>query len=274
MKKQATEVACFFCFGTMRRDNRVYTRESFNLQGLLADLDLAWVAGVLAKVVAELDHLLPCAFLGDLGRREFHHDVHGFHVVDIAGEVSADAEGVLHPASDRLVDGDGFVHIQAVAEDDGLLRRVDAQLFVFLDDLLQGLVVVAAVDAQAVEQLGVQLGEVLEESLARVGVVEEHTQAAGIHVLPVVHGDVVGLVVAVQGAGLDELVAHGADGGEVVLHGQQHVGGTHEAGLGELFLCLDEAADDQVLMLKRETTARAEVTELYAVADESDALGV
>ena len=69
-------------------------------------------------------------------------------------------------------------------------------------------------------------------------------------------------------------MAQGADGGEVVLHGQQHVGGTHETGLGELLLCLDEAADDKVLMRKGETATRAEVAELDAIADETDALGI
>ena len=119
-----------------------------------------------------------------------------------------------------------------------------------------------------------QRGEVLEEGFARVGVVEEHTQAAGIHFLPVVHGEVVGLVVAVERAGLDELVTHGANGGEVVFHGQQHVAGTHKTGLGELFLRLDEAANHQVLVFKGETATRAEVTELHAIANEADAFRI
>ena len=183
-----------------------------NLQCLLANLDFLWVAGVFAEVVAEFDHFLPISLLGDFGGGELHDDVHGLHVVHVAGQVGADAVGVLHPAINGLVDGQGLVHVQAIAEDDGLLGRVDAKFLVFGDDFLQGLVVVAAVDAQSVKQFGVERSEVLEEGLAGVSVVEEHAEAAGIHVLPIVHGDVVGFVVAVERAGLDELVAHRADG--------------------------------------------------------------
>ena len=120
---------------------------SLNLQRFLADVNFDGVASVFAEVVAELDHLLPVALLGDLGGRELHHDVHGLHVVDVACEVGADAVGVLHTASYSLVDGDSLIDVQPVAEDDGLLRRVDAEFLVFGNDFLKSLDVIAAVDA-------------------------------------------------------------------------------------------------------------------------------
>ena len=143
MEKLIVEISGFRLFGVAKW-LWVESGVLINLQSLLANLNLLRVAGVFAEVVAELDHFLPCTLFGNLGRREFHHDVHGFHVVDVAGEVGANAERIKHPTVDSLMDGDGFVHIQTVAEDDGLLCRVDAEFLVFIDDFLQSLVVVAA----------------------------------------------------------------------------------------------------------------------------------
>ena len=104
----------------IRRNWRINpTFESADFQRFLANLDVLGVAGVFAKVVGELDHLFPSAFFGDLGCSEVHHDVHCLHVVDIAGEEGADTKRVLHSAIDGLMDGDGLIHIQAVAENDG-----------------------------------------------------------------------------------------------------------------------------------------------------------
>ena len=89
-----------------------------------------------------------------------------------------------------------------------------------------------------------------------------------------VHGEVVGFIVTIERTSLDELVAHGADRGEVVFHSQQHIRGTNETSLGELLLCLDEAANDQVLMLERETASCAEVAKFHAITNEADAFGV
>ena len=58
------------------------------------------------------------------------------------------------------------------------------------------------------------------------------------------------------------------------MYGQQHVGSTHKTGLGELFLCLNEAANHQILVFKGETATCAEVTELHSITDEADTFSV
>lgn len=232
------------------------------MDGLLEAADDLGLSDVLGVLVAQLTRVVivgPC--LRDLDAYELDDDVHRLDVAEVVGEVGADAERGLYVALGVALYGDGRVGVEGVGEDHLLGLRVDAQRLVLVDDLHQLLMVVAAVDAQALEQHGEVLGEVEREDVPSEGVVEIGAQCAAEGVAPGLHGQVVGHLRAVHATdGTDELVGHRADGRQIVLHGEVDIAGAYElAGpLSGLVAVLHRTHED-ILGLEGEAAARAEV---------------
>ena len=215
------------------------------------------VAQGLTLVARELHAVVPLARLGDAASDELHHDVHGLAAGDIAGEVGAYTEAVGNLALAVAVQLEGAVHVEAVAEDGLLGHGVDAELLVFVDDEVDLLFLDAAIDAQAAEGHGHALGEVAEEDVVAEAVVEEDTYVAVVHLGPLVHDIVVALDdTAHDLLERDALVRHGAQAGDILLHGEVDVGGAGEAAtltaslLLDLGIGLDEGIEDALLVIK------------------------
>ena len=226
-----------------------------------------WVAQGLTLVARELHAVVPLARLGNAASDELDHDVHGLAAGDIAGEVGAYAVAIGNLALAVTVQLEGAVHIEAVAEDGLLGHGVDAQLLVFIDDEVDLLLLDSAIDAQAAEGHGHTLGEVAEEDVVTKAVVEEDTYVAVVHLGPLVHNVVVALKHAAHNLlERDALVRHGAQAGDILLHGEVDVGGAGEAAtlatglLLDLGIRLDEGIDDALLVIKRETATGTHIT--------------
>ena len=156
--------------------------------------------------------------------------------------------------------GDGF-EVEAVAVDHGFLFRVDAVALIVAEGALGELEGVAAVAAQAVEELGVFGGEALEEVGRGEGVGQGDAEVTVVDVDPVLHRHLVGHAVAVVGAVIHEpFVGVGTHGDEVVEHGQVDVRCAVEHARHALL----EDADDAVLHLEREASSGAELRQLGA----------
>ena len=218
---------------------------------------LAVVFAYLAGVVVERPRF------GDFGRNELDDDVHRFYAVEVVGKVGAYPERGLAVVPGILLYLDGLLGIQGVAEDDLLALGVDAQRAVFLHNLHQLLVVVAAVDAQSFEEVGKVFREVHAEYVPPEAVVEEGTQRTAEGVAPVVHGHVVGHLRAEHAPyGTDKFVSHGAHRQQVVLHGQVYVAGADKpAGPLLAVVARFQGTHHGIFALERGPAAGTEVAE-------------
>lgn len=89
--------------------------------------DHLWVAGVLATVFTDLAGVVvEWPRLSDLGSYKFDDDVHRAYVVEVVGEMRADAKRRLHILLCFMLQCDGPVGVESVGEDDLLCLGVDA----------------------------------------------------------------------------------------------------------------------------------------------------
>ena len=226
------------------------------------------VAQGLALVARELHAVVPLARLGDAATDELDHDVHGLAVGDVAREIGAYAIAIGNLALAIAVQLEGAVDVEPIAEDGLLGHGVDAELLVFLDDEVDLLLLHSTIDAQAAEGHSHALGEIAEEDVVAKAVVEEDSYVAVVHLGPLVHDVVVALEHAAHNLlEADALVRHGAQAGNLLLHGEVDIGGAGEAatlavgGLLDLGIGLDEGVDDALMVGKREAAARAHVAQ-------------
>ena len=221
-------------------------------------------AGVLAVVLAQLAGVVvEGPRLGDFRCRELDDDVQRPDPLEVVRKVGPDAERGLAILPREALDLDGAVRVEGIAEDHLLGARVDAQRAVFVDDLAQLFAVVAAVDAQPLEEVGEILREVETEDLPSERVVEIGPQGAAEGRSPALHRQVVGHLRAVHAAdGRDELVGHRSDGCQTVFHGQIDVARPHEPAVPASRLTARlQGADHRILRLERSPAAGAEVAE-------------
>ena len=89
--------------------------------------------------------------------------------------------------------------------------------------------VVAAIDAQALEEVGKVLREVHREDVPAEAIIEERSKGSAEGVAPGIHRHVVGHLRTIHaGNSAHELMGHRAHGREVVLHGEIHVARAYE----------------------------------------------
>ena len=222
------------------------------------------VAGVFAVVFAELaGGAVEWPRFGDFDVGELDDDVERTHAGEVVGEVSAYAERGLAFALGVFVDADGAVGVERVAEYDLLGRRVDSQLTVFVDDEVELLEVVAAVDAQPLEHIGEIFREVEAEYAPAVCVIEICAESSAVGVRPLAHGDIVCHLRTIHaGNGADEFVGHCAHRRQVVEHGEVDVARAAErAGTVALAAHLRHGFDSRRLSLERGAPACAEIAE-------------
>lgn len=106
------------------------------------------IAGVFAMVFAEFTcGAVERPGFGYFYSQEFDDDVKGFYSREVVGEVCADAERWLAFVAGIVVDADGFIDVKAVAENDLFCGGIDVERAVFVDDEVELLIVVAAVDS-------------------------------------------------------------------------------------------------------------------------------
>ena len=129
---------------------------------------------------------------------------------------------------------ENLLDIEAVGRDEALLARVAAARVEPADVLVSGDDGVLGVDALA-GPVGDPVGRALEELGGAEGVWQKDQQLAAVALLPklqhaVLRGVESGVVVGERGHGHGKLVRVGAHGFEVVLVGEEGVGGAGEAG--------------------------------------------
>jgi len=122
--------------------------------------DYGRVAGVFAVVFAELACVaVERPRLGDLDREELDDYVARTYLRKVVGEVGAYAIGGLAEVSGIILNLNGAVDVEGVAEDYLLGARVYAELAVFGNYEVELFEVVAAVYTQALEHIGVVFGD-------------------------------------------------------------------------------------------------------------------
>ncbi|KAF4530733.1 hypothetical protein B566_EDAN018762, partial [Ephemera danica] len=194
--------------------------------------------------------------------RQLHDDVQRpqAHVV---GELRADAEAQLRAVTEMAVKVQGLVDAQAVAEHQALGVRVDAQPGVMRQRLFAPGNGVAAVVAQAVEELGEVQIEVGQEGVHAHHIGQCDAEVPAVFLYP---GLQCGALEIAQphARGLKRLqvfMRHGADGHQVQIARHQHIAGALEV-LRHLQL---QGADHLALPGARKTPAHAEIKELERV---------
>lgn len=153
------------------------------MEGLEEAADGGGVAGVFAMVLAKLaSRGVEGPGFGDLHREELDDDVHWFHAGEVVGEVGANAKRWDTFPFGIPLDADGFIHVEAIAENHLFARRINAQCPIFRHNLVELLIIVAAVNSQTLEHIGIILRKVEAEDLPTVSVIEECTQRTAIGV--------------------------------------------------------------------------------------------
>ena len=150
-----------------------------------------------------------------------------------------------------------MVKVQAVAEKQHLGPGIHAVFLEVADHLFAPYIGIPAVVADAGVVVDHGPVKIVEEQVRGDGVGQGGAVVPTVLIVPVGHGVVIGIG---QGDGidalvhLDELMGIGADGGQIILHGKIHVGGS-----GAVFRLLGEAADHLVLPGPGQPTAAAEL---------------
>ena len=142
----------------------------------------------------------------------------------------ADAKRRLTIVDGILLNGNRTISVEGIREDDLLRARVDAELLILGGNLHELLVVVATIDAEALEEVGKVLREVHREDVPAEAIIEERSKGSAEGVAPRIHRHVVGHLRPIHaGNSAHELMGHRAYGREVVLHGEVHVARAYEA---------------------------------------------
>ena len=178
----------------------------------------------------------------------------------------------MHASIDIFVYPDGLLNVQSVAVYHLFGCRVDAQTLIFLNDFVGLFILIATVYAQSYEHHRHALGQVVEEHFVAEAVVQIDAIVAIVYVTELFHHvevafkDTTDVLLK-----LDELMTHGANGREVVLHGQVYVAGSRESArpavvsvlviVATLIVHLFHHAQHHVVMIEREAPARAHVSQ-------------
>ena len=141
--------------------------------------------------------------------------------------MGADAKRRLAILLGILLYLNGCRRVQGITENHLLCAGVNAQRAVFLHDFHQLPVVVPAVHAQALEQVGKVLRKIQAENVPPETVVKVSAQCPAERVAPEVHGNVVCHLRTIHAPnGANKFVRHRAHGQHIVLHGKVHVART------------------------------------------------
>lgn len=175
----------------------------------------------------------------------------------IVGEVGADAEAGFEAVFEILVQCPRAFDVQPVGEGQHFGAAVDFELLIVGVGFVAPNIRVAAVVAQTVEEFGEIEVEIAQEGIHTDNVGQGNAQIAPVFVYPAFERGFLEIPQAhVEGLeGLEELVRHGADGGDAEFFGEVNVAGAaYDAGGG-----FKQGADDVFLPGKMITAARAEV---------------
>lgn len=199
--------------------------------------------------------------LGNLDGNKFDYDIHRLYTVEIVGKMCADTERRYALALCVMLYFYSLVDVEPVAEYDLFACRVDIEAAVLVDDKVEFFVIVAAVDPETLEHVGIVLREIEAEYAPAVGVVEECAQGATVSAGPCAHGEIICHLGAEHARNsADKFVSHSAYRHQVVLHGEVYVARADKsARAGKCLLALLHRPDGGVLSLERRSAARAEV---------------
>lgn len=199
-----------------------------------------------ARRVGQLGDGLPVAF------DQFQDDIQG-RMPHIVGQVGADAEAGFEAVFEILVQCPRAFDVQPVGEGQHFGAAVDFELLIVGVGFVAPNVRVAAVVAQTVEEFGEIEVEIAQEGIHTDHVGQGNAQIAPVFVYPAFERGFLEIPQAhVEGLeGLEELVRHGADGGDAEFFGEKDIAGAaYDAGCG-----FKQGADD--VFLPRELVAAA-----------------
>ena len=232
----------------------------------MQSLEKASHCGRIARIFSVVFAEFACAAikrprLRNLHCQQFYHYIHRSYAEKIVGEMCAYAkrrDALVGRVTLQLY---SRIHIKCVAEHHLLGARVDTERAIFIHYHVEFAAVVATVHPQPLEHVGVILRKIQTEYAPAVSVVKKCPQRAPVGMRPRLHGYVIGHLRAIHPRDAAyQLMSHGADRRQVILHGEIHVARAYEtSGTSETLLTLLHGSYQRVLCLKRCPAPCAEI---------------
>ncbi len=162
------------------------------------------------------------------------------------------------------------IHIERIAEHNLLGKRVDVERAVFLNYHVELTAVIATVDTQPLEHIGIIFRKVEAEYAPSVGIVKKCPQGPAIGIRPCLHRQEVGHLRPIHASyGAYEFVGHGAYRRKIVFHGKIHVACADKmAGAATPRVAILHGAHGGILRSERSASACAEIAEHASLRDE------
>lgn len=130
------------------------------------------VAGVFSGLFAKLAGIaIEGPRFRDFHRNKFYDNVHRLYAVEVVGEMSAYTKRGYALVAGIFMKPDSAVDIEPVAEHYLLAERIDIETAVFGRYQIEFPIVIAAVDTQPLEHIGIVFGEIQAENTPAVGII-------------------------------------------------------------------------------------------------------